>query len=188
MKKLILTIVSAAFIFTATMAQNKTIEVKSNKRELTRGANANIKMDVPTKDVEAAKPEGYKKPEMQRGANFASLTKVARANTRGENTNIKKDEPTKDVEKVRPSYSKVKTVAVKKATSNKMRGASSNIVKDEPTTDNETAKPANYEAPNTKGTTVKPVTRKTVEKQRGANPNILVDVPSVDVEQPNPNK
>ena len=188
MKKLILTIVSAAFVFTATMAQNKVVQVKSNKRELTRGANTNIKIDVPTKDVEMATPAGYKKPEMQRGANFTNLTKVKHAQMRGENASIKKDEPTKDVEKVRPSFSNAKQVEVKKAVSNKMRGASTNIINDEPTTDNEVAKPANYEEPNTKGKTVKQVTRKASVKVRGENPNIKMDVPSIDVEQPNPNK
>ena len=188
MKKLILTIVSAAFIFTAATAQNKVVEVKSNKREMTRGANTNIKMDVPTKDVEQAKPAGYKEVEMQRGANFSSLTRKPHAITRGENTNIKKDEPAKDVEKVRPGYNNVKPVDVKKATSNKMRGASTNIINDEPTVDKEAAMPVNYEEPNSKGKTVKQVARKASTKVRGANPNIKKDVPTTDVEQPKPTK
>lgn len=187
MKKLILTIATVAFIFSYTLAQNKVVDVKSNKRESLRGANPNIKTDVPHTDVEQAKPEGYKF-EMQRGANFSSLTRTKHINVRGANASIKKDEPTKDVEKVRPGYSKVKQVAVKKATANKMRGASTNIKNDEPTIDLEIAQPANYETPNTKGTTVKQVNRKTAVKMRGANPNIKTDVPLIDMEQPNPHK
>jgi hypothetical protein len=188
MKKLILTIVSAALLYTTGMAQNKTVEVKNNKREMTRGANANIKSDVPTKDVEQAIPAGYKKPDAVRGANVSNLTRSKFVATRGTNENIKKDEPTKDVEKVRPSYSKPKGVEVKKSTANKMRGASTSIIKDEPTTDTEVAKPAGHEEPNTKGRSVKHVTRKAVDKQRGANSNIKMDVPSVDVEQARPGK
>lgn len=186
MKKFILTIVSAAFIFTAAMAQNKTVDVKSNKRESVRGVNANIKADVPTKDVEQAKPHGYKAPEMVRGANVSNIARAKRTAVRGENTNIKKDEPTKDVEKVRPSYSNVKNVAVKKSTANKMRGASTSIIKDEPTTDTEVAKPTNYEAPNNKGRVVKHVERKASVKVRGENPNIKKDVPTSDIEQEKP--
>jgi hypothetical protein len=183
MKKLILTITTVVFIFSSTFAQTKVVVVKSNKREITRGANPNIKQDVPATDMEQAKPAGYKS-ELPRGANFSALTRAKHIGVRGENTNIKKDEPTKDVEQVRPAYNKVKQVAVKKATANKMRGASTNIKNDEPTIDLEIAKPANYESPNTKGTTVKQVNRKTAVKMRGANPNIKTDVPLIDIEQP----
>lgn len=188
MKKLILTIASVAFIFSSTIAQNKVVDVKSNKRESVRGTNTNIKSDVPHTDVEMPKPEGYVAPDLQRGANFTSLNKVKRTQVRGTNDNIKSEEPTKDVEKVRPTYSNTKSMDVKRSTTNKMRGASTNIVNDEPATDNEVARPANYEGPNTKGATIKNVARNPVTKTRGANPNIKKDMPSVDIEEARPSK
>jgi hypothetical protein len=191
MKKFIMTIATAAFIFGAIQAKDDpkkiNIDLKASKHEKTRGANPMIKMDESSKDVEMAKPAGYK-VEMQRGANFANLNRKIAVKTRGENTNIKKDIPTVDVEKVRPAYNKAKAVEVKRSTSNKMRGANAKIVNDMPLIDKEMARPANYEGANTKGTTVKQVARKAVVKARGENTNIKTDEPTVDIEMTKPGK
>lgn len=185
MKKFILTLATAALIFGNAMAQNKpsySIDVKASKHEKQRGANPQIKVDEPTTDVEMAKPAGFT-VSATRGANVSNLSRKAVVKTRGANTNIKSDVPAADVEKVRPSYSKVKQMQVSRKEAGKMRGANTNITNDEPSVDKETARPANYEAPNTKGRTVKQVSRHSVDKTRGANPNIKTDCPTTDVEQ-----
>ena len=57
MKKVFLTLIIAMFALTATYAQaKKNVSVAKNKVEATRGENKNIKSDVPSTDVEAAKP------------------------------------------------------------------------------------------------------------------------------------
>ncbi|MCX6189697.1 MAG: hypothetical protein NTW54_08880 [Bacteroidetes bacterium] len=57
MKKVFLTLVIAMFALTATYAQGKKdVAVTKKKVEATRGANTNIKVDVPSTDVEAPKP------------------------------------------------------------------------------------------------------------------------------------
>jgi hypothetical protein len=186
MKKLILTIAAAGLLFGGIQAKDDpkkiTLDIKASKHVAVRGANEKIKMDEPTKDVEMAKPAGWKAPDAQRGANYASLSRSKRTTVRGENTNIKKDIPSADVEKVRPSYSNQKSMSISRGSVSRMRGANTNIVKDVPTVDNEISKPANYEAASTKGTTVKQVARMAVAKNRGANEHIKSDEPSTDIE------
>jgi hypothetical protein len=57
MKKVLLTLAIAILAFIITFAQvKKTVNIAMKKTENMRGANPNIKVDVPTVDVEMAKP------------------------------------------------------------------------------------------------------------------------------------
>ena len=56
MKKVFLTLFIAMFALTATYAQVRGVDVAKKKVDATRGANPNIKSDVPSTDKEMAKP------------------------------------------------------------------------------------------------------------------------------------
>ena len=103
MKKLMFALALACFAYTATQAKDdpKKIEVKVTRHavEKTRGANANIKVDEPTKDVELTRPAGYVN---KAGAGSVQVQRKANSKTRGANPNIVQDAPSVDVEMEKP--------------------------------------------------------------------------------------